>query len=87
MIWSDKSFLLSKYKYQENSVIANFYTMNHGKRTGIIYGATSNKIKNYLQNGNELFIEYFSKNENTLGYFKIEIIQATTPNFFKDKKQ
>ena len=87
MNWSDKSFLLSKYKYQENSVIANFYTMNYGKRSGIIYGATSKKIKNYLQNGNELFIEYHSKNENTLGYFKIEIIQATTPKYFTDKKK
>ena len=55
MNWSDKSFLLSKYKYQENSVIANFYTMNYGKRSGIIYGATSKKIKNYLQNGNEFW--------------------------------
>ncbi len=61
--------------------------MNYGKRSGIIYGATSKKIKNYLQNGNELFIEYHSKNENTLGYFKIEIIQATTPKYFTDKKK
>ena len=45
MIWSDKGFLLSKYKFQENSIIANFYTMNHGKCSGIIYGATSKKLK------------------------------------------
>ena len=75
MIWSDKGFLLSKLAFQENSIIANFYTKKHGKCSGIIYGATSKKIKNYLQNGNELYLEYHSKNENALGYFKIEIIK------------
>ena len=38
MIWSDKGFLLSKNKFQENSVVANFYTQNHGKCSGIIFG-------------------------------------------------
>ena len=87
MIWSDKGFLLSKLAFQENSIIANFYTKNHGKCSGIIYGATSKKIKNYLQNGNELYLEYHSKNENALGYFKIEIIKPYTSKFFSEKKK
>ena len=87
MIWSDKAYLLSKIKYQENSMIVNLYTENHGKCSGIIYGATSKKIKNYLQTGNELFIEFNSKNENSLGYFKTEIIEATTAKYFSDKKK
>ena len=87
MIWSDKGFLLSKLAFQENSIIANFYTKNHGKCSGIIYGATSKKIKNYLQNGNELYLEYNSKNENALGYFKVEIINPYTSKFFSDKKK
>ena len=85
MIWSDKGFLLSKLAFQENSIIANFYTKNHGKCSGIIYGATSKKIKNYLEKGNELHIEYNSKNENALGYFKVEIINSYTSKFFSDK--
>ena len=85
MIWSDKGFLLSKLAFQENSIIANFYTQNHGKCSGIIYGATSKKIKNYLEKGNELHIEYNSKNENALGYFKVEIINPYTSKFFSDK--
>ena len=87
MIWSDKGFLLTKIPYQENSIIANFYTKNHGKTAGIIYGATSKKIKNYLQKGNELYLEYHSKNENSLGYFKIEIIKPYTSIFFSEKKK
>ena len=87
MIWSDKGFLLSKLAFQENSIIANFFTKKHGKCAGIIYGATSKKIKNYLQRGNELYIEYNSKNENALGYFKVEIINPYTSKFFSDKKK
>ena len=87
MIWSDKGFLLSKLAYQENSIIANFYTKKHGKFSGIIYGATSKKVKNYLQNGNELYLEYHSKNDSSLGYFKIEIIKPLTSRFFSEKKK
>ena len=87
MIWCDRGFLLTKIHFQENSIIANFFTCKHGKTAGIIYGATSKKIKNYLQNGNELYLEYHSKNDNSLGYFKIEIINPLTSKFFSDKKK
>tara|TARA_B100000989_G_C19481004_1_gene445123 strand:+ start:332 stop:1012 length:681 start_codon:yes stop_codon:yes gene_type:complete len=87
MIWTDTGFLLTKIRYQENSIIANFYTKTHGKTAGIIYGATSKKIKNYLQNGNELHLEYHSRNNNSLGYFKIEIIKPITSKFFFEKKK
>ena len=87
MIWLDTGFLLTKIPFKENSIIANFYTKRHGKTAGIIYGATSKKIKNYLQNGNELYLEYHSKNDSTLGYFKIEIIKPFTSKFFSEKKK
>lgn len=85
MIWSDSGYLLSKIPFQENSIIVNFYTQKHGKCSGIIYGATSKKIKNYLQKGNELYLEYHSKSDNALGYFKVEIIKPRTSEFFSDK--
>ena len=87
MIWSDNGYLLSKNKYGENSVIAEFFTENHGKTSGIIYGATSKKIRNYLQIGNKFHINYNSKTENKIGYFNIEIIKILTPLFFEDKKK
>ena len=87
MIWSDSGYLLSKNKFGENSVIAEFYTENHGKISGLIYGATSKKIKNYLQIGNKFHINYNSKNENKLGYLNVEIIKILTPLFFEDRKK
>ena len=50
MNWSDKGFLLSKNKYNENSVIAEIYTKYHGKVSGIIFGATSKKKQKLFTN-------------------------------------
>ena len=55
MQWDDTGFLISKNKYNENAVIAEIYTLDHGKCSGIIYGGTSRKIKSYLQLGNKIF--------------------------------
>ena len=52
MNWDDKGFLISKLKYNENSVIADLFTEDHGRVVGIIFGASSKKIKGYLQIGN-----------------------------------
>ena len=87
MIWDDKGFLLSKFKYSENSVIADFFTTEHGKSSGIIFGASSKRIKGYLQIGNKFQLNYQSKNETKIGSFKVEIIKAETPLFFNDRSK
>ena len=45
------------------------------------------KIKNYLQIGNKLHINYNSKSENRIGYFKIEILHAYSPLYFDHKQK
>ena len=87
MQWDDIGYLISKNRYNENSIIAEFYTENHGKSSGIIFGATSNKIKNYLQIGNKLYLNYNYKNEGKLGYYKVEIFKAYVPYYFDDKEK
>ena len=63
MQWDDTGYLLSKNKYNENSIIAEFFSVNHGKCSGIIFGGTSRKIKNYLEIGNKLNINYCVQKE------------------------
>ncbi len=87
MIWDDVGFLLSKIRYNENSLITEVYTKNHGKISGIIFGGTSKKIKNYLQIGNKIYVNYNSKSENKIGYFKIEIEDALAPYYFDDQQK
>jgi len=87
MIWDDTGFLLSKNRYNENSLIAEVYTKDHGKFSGIIFGGTSKKIKSYLQIGNKIHINFNSKSENRVGYFKIEILEALSPFFFDNQQK
>ena len=78
MNWQDKGFLLSSNKYNENSSIVEFFTKNHGKISGILFGSTSKKIKSYLLIGNKFHLNYSSKNENSTGSFKVEIDKVNT---------
>ena len=87
MNWIDEGFLISKNRYNENSLIAEIYTKERGKVSGVIFGGTSKKIKNYLQIGNKLHINYSAKNENRIGYFKVEILNAYTPLYFDHKQK
>ena len=87
MIWDDTGFLLSKNKYNENSIISEIYTKNHGKVSGIIFGGTSKKIKNYLQIGNEIHVNFNSKSDNKIGYFKVEILKALSPIYFENPQK
>ena len=83
----DEGFLISKNRYSENSLIAELYTKDHGKISGIIFGGTSKKIKNYLQIGNRLHVNYNSKSDNRIGYFKVEILNAYSPLYFDHKQK
>ena len=87
MIWDDVGFLLSKNRYNENSLIIEIYTKNHGKVSGIVFGGTSKKIRNYLQIGNKIHVNFNSKSENRIGYFKVEIQQALTPLYFDNQQK
>ena len=87
MNWIDEGFLISKNRYSENSLIAELYTKDHGKTSGIIFGGTSKKIKNYLQIGNKFHLNYNYKNETKIGYFKVEIFKACSPLYFEHNKK
>ena len=87
MIKIDQGFLINKIKYNENSVIADFYTKQSGRASGIIFGGTSKKIKGYLQIGNFFHLNLNSKNNSKTYSIKAEIIQAHTPVYFNNQKK
>ena len=87
MNWDDSGYLISKNRYSENSIIAEVFTENHGKVSGIIFGGTSKKIRNYLQIGNKIYVNYNAKSPTRIGYFKIEILKALTPLYFDNNQK
>ena len=85
MYWKDEGYLLSKNNFDENSIIIESFTLNHGKYSGIVYGGSSRKQKKNFQIGNKILLHWKSKGENRSGYFNIELIKPTSPEFFEDK--
>ena len=87
MYWKDEGYLLSKNNISENSIIIEAFTLNYGKYSGIVYGGSSRKQKGSFQVGNKILLNWKSKNENSSGYFNVELIKPISPFFFDDKKK
>ena len=87
MHWKDEGYLLSKINFDENSIIIETFTLNHGKYVGIVYGGSSKKQKKNFQIGNKILLNWKSKSENKIGYFNIELIKPVAPLFFDDKRK
>ena len=87
MNWENEGFILSKRKFRENAIILEVFTSDFGKVNGIVYGGTSRKVKNYLQLTNKIYLNYVSKNENRIGYFKTELIEVFAPKYFNNKNK
>ena len=87
MNWENEGFILSKRKFRENAIILEVFTSDFGKVTGIVYGGTSRKVKNYLQLTNKIYLNYVSKSDNRIGYFKTELIEAFAPRYFNNKNK
>ena len=56
MQWNDEGYLLSKNNYDENSIIIETFTLEHGKCAGIVYGGSSRKQKKIFQAGNKILL-------------------------------
>ena len=85
MNWEDEGYILSKKNLGKCYNFRSF-TKNFGKVNGIVYGGTSRKVKNYLQLSQQNFVDLQFKNENKLGYFKTELVEAIAPKYFNNKK-
>ena len=71
MYWKDEGYLLSKNNFDENSIIIDAFTLEHGRCTGVIYGGSSRKQKRNYQIGNKILLNMRSKNENKMGHLFI----------------
>jgi len=87
MHWKDEGFLLSRNNFDENSIIIESFTLNHGKYVGIVYGGSSRKHKRNFQIGNKIMLNWNSKSQNKTGYFNVELIEPIAPLFFDNKKK
>ena len=76
MRWQGEGVLLDARKYGESSAIIDVFTGSLGRRIGLLRGAFNKKNKSIIQPGNQLFLTWNSRIEESLGVFKIELIKS-----------
>ena len=76
MRWQGEGLLLDVRKYGESSALIDVFTCSFGRRIGLLKGAFNKKNKSIIQPGNQLFLTWNSRIEESLGVFKIELIKS-----------
>ena len=73
--WQGEGLLLAVRKYGESSALLDVFTMYLGRRVGLLRGAFNKQNKSVIQPGNQLFLTWNSRIEESLGAFKVELIK------------
>ena len=76
MRWQGEGLLLAVRKYGESSALIDVFTMSLGRRVGLLRGAFNKHNKSVIQPGNQLFLTWNSRIEDSLGAFKVELIKS-----------
>ncbi len=76
MRWQGEGLLLDARRYGETSALINVFAVSLGRRVGLVRGAFSKKNKSVIQPGNQLFLTWNSRIEESLGTFKVELIKS-----------
>ena len=76
MRWQAEGLLLDVRRYGESSALIDVFTASLGRRIGLLRGAFNKKNKSVIQPGNQLFLTWNSRIEESLGVFKIELIKS-----------
>jgi len=74
--WQGEGFLLDVRKYGESSALIDVFTVSLGRRVGLLRGAFNKNNRSVIQPGNQLFLTWNSRIEESLGSFKVELIKS-----------
>ncbi len=85
MRWQGEGLLLDVRKYGESSALIDVFTLSLGRRIGLLRGAFNKKNKSIIQPGNQLFLTWNSRIEESLGVFKIELIKSRYHRISEDR--
>ena len=84
---SDSGYIINVRKYSENSAILTVLTQNNGKLVGFVKNAFSKKSSGVYQLGNLVQVEAYSRLEENMLSFKIELISPVSVNFMGDLRK
>lgn len=69
MEWKDNGIIIGQKSFGESHSIVELLTGQHGKRNGLVHGASSKRRQPFLQLGNTLNVTWNGKSSEQLGYF------------------
>lgn len=73
MEWRDSGFIIAIRPHGESSAIITVLTREHGRHAGYVKGALSKRNKQILDLGNEVSLRWFSRLEDNLGGYDIDL--------------
>jgi DNA repair protein RecO (recombination protein O) len=83
MEWSDTAILLSARPYGETGLIADLFTREHGRHTGLVRGS---KARAQLQPGNGLSVTWRARLSEQLGSYVVELARARAGNLMESRE-
>jgi DNA repair protein RecO (recombination protein O) len=81
----DKGIIIANRKFGESSLLIKIFSQNHGVYFSLVKNALNKKNIYIYQAGNLVDFNWIAKNENDLGFFKIEIIKSNLNNIISSK--
>lgn len=83
--WQDEGIVLSLRLHGETGGIASLLTRDHGRSSGYIYGATSQKTRSVLEPGNIVSAHWQAKSSEQLGHFSLELEKSIVGSVIDDQ--
>ncbi len=84
MQFVDDGYIVNMRKYGESSLILTILSKNHGKLTGFVKHCLNKKNLGTFQLGNLVSVDVYSRLEENMPSFKVELITPYSVFFMKD---
>lgn len=85
MSFIDYGIILDARPHGETHAIADIFTAQHGRWTGLVYGGQGRRMQPVLQPGNEVKVEWKGRGEDSLGHFSLEMVRARAAEMMQDR--
>jgi len=76
MEWTDEGIIISVRAHGETSAIADVFTREHGRTSGLIRGGRSRQMRPILQIGNHVEARWSARLSEHLGNFRVELLRG-----------
>lgn len=84
MDWQDDGIIVSVRPHGEASAIVHLLTREHGLCAGYVRGGQGKSMRGMLQVGNGVYARWFSRNDDSLGSYTLEMTDAASITAWHD---